>query len=407
MNTLTGWGTNSLVSWCLLRRRGIAHVLCAVSFAALTACAGEPHADRSQTTGAQLTLADTLRDEFEGDSLDPPFQIVGAFFLADSIFVALNGQKEIRVYSVNGNKLRSVGRAGRGPGEFLSITWIQRTDSSFYVYDRSARRVSEFRFDGLLLHTIPIVPEPSMSFALAVGVFSDGSILVKSQAFETRTATRRQYRSASALMRYTRDGHAPSTIGRLIEREGYSEPRAGGGEFSTAIPLGIQSDVIVHNSNVVRLHTDSTIEWLTADGVPIRTSPLPWRVRVTVSPADLDTIKTRFIGDAPSMLRMPEVFGRLKLPRQWPQYGWDGVNSLKLATLTTASRIWVVRSGGLRGGPIVWDVIPTSLRDTALVVSSSEPVEILDESNHRVLVVARGGDQVELLQIRSLRPAKK
>ena len=124
-----------------IRSGRIARVGRAVLCIAVSAC-GLTHDDDARGSAmADSSIADTLADAFRSDSLDRPFQIVGGFFLADSVFVALNGQKEIRVHDATGKLIRTIGRAGRGPGEFSSVAWMQRGDAAALLildHDREA-----------------------------------------------------------------------------------------------------------------------------------------------------------------------------------------------------------------------------------------------------------------------------
>jgi len=84
----------------------------------------------------------------------------------DEIAVVDAGAKQIRVFSGAGAHLRTLGRAGEGPGEFAGISWIQRSNDTLIVYDVGQRRITLLGLDGEVFATIRPQPEGSQGFGV-------------------------------------------------------------------------------------------------------------------------------------------------------------------------------------------------------------------------------------------------
>lgn len=70
------------------------------------------------------------------------------------IYVADRGNQRIAVFNRDGEYLRSFGRKGEGPGEFLSMRLLYLHNDILNVYDFQNRRATLFRTDGTLLDII-------------------------------------------------------------------------------------------------------------------------------------------------------------------------------------------------------------------------------------------------------------
>ncbi len=87
----------------------------------------------------QLRAADIRPEEgFSG--------VVGAGFLPDgSIIVGDAGRRSLHLFTSAGRYVKSVGRSGKGPGEFEELRWlIACADGSVSTYDSSIDRISVF-----------------------------------------------------------------------------------------------------------------------------------------------------------------------------------------------------------------------------------------------------------------------
>jgi hypothetical protein len=151
---------------------------------------------------------------------DPRYQF---FFIADAIpvpsgiAVAVSGANEIRIYDEAGEHVRTIGRAGEGPGEFSSIGWLQLLGADTIVaYDRGLRRISVFDRAGELVRDVAIHRTPASLEREAMqgpqprGILADGSVLVALYVAPTRLDG--LYRPPVRLHRFSADGTPGDSI---------------------------------------------------------------------------------------------------------------------------------------------------------------------------------------------------
>jgi len=154
----------------------------------------------------------------------PLYNVVGAALVNGGIIVA-NGDQTLQYYGIDGKLIRVVGGEGAGPGEFRSLSWLQKIEDHVVVFDRELGRVSEFDGDGAFLRSVNIAPVDGYIGARAAGVFPDRSILV--EAAVKQNSTRNApivYRDTLALLRYDPNGRLVDSIGTYVWEESYAEP---------------------------------------------------------------------------------------------------------------------------------------------------------------------------------------
>lgn len=88
-------------------------------------------------------------------------RITGVEMVEDGTVYVLEGQAlEIRVFSADGERLRTVGGPGQGPGEFRPPLTFGVTRDTLWVNDLGTRRVSWFGPDGTLVRETRFSPVP-------------------------------------------------------------------------------------------------------------------------------------------------------------------------------------------------------------------------------------------------------
>jgi len=108
--------------------------------------------------------SDTIRlikDQEFGDSDDLFFANVMGFITDESgrvyIWDVAPGTLTIHLFSSDGDYITSLGRSGRGPGEFNSICCLKIRSNELHVVDQSLSRVTVYSTDSLdLLETVSI-----------------------------------------------------------------------------------------------------------------------------------------------------------------------------------------------------------------------------------------------------------
>jgi hypothetical protein len=95
------------------------------------------------------------------------------------VIVADARNAEIRVFDISGTHLRSLGRKGKGPGEFDWITSLSPIRDGIAAWDGTMGRLTTFREDGSVDVAHVQVPVPHGKQFSLVGAFNDGSVAVR------------------------------------------------------------------------------------------------------------------------------------------------------------------------------------------------------------------------------------
>ena len=86
---------------------------------------------------------------------------------------------EFRIFDSTGRWIRTVGRAGGGPGEFEGLGLLFRgAGDSLVTFEPQSRRVQRWTPDGEVIDLKPLLPPPGRPNGWVRGTFDDGSLLV-------------------------------------------------------------------------------------------------------------------------------------------------------------------------------------------------------------------------------------
>jgi hypothetical protein len=196
-----------------------------------------------------------------GDQADasPLYKVMAATRLSDGrVAVASAGTHELRFYSSAGRLLRSIGRAGDGPGEFRSLFWVGRLPGdSLATWDVSPQRLSLFTPGGDFVRAVTS-RSPLGIFPLARGVVGDGRVLIAASGgtpaldVTGRTSTRG---SDTYLLLRPSDG-AADTLGEFPGTEQIALAGADGGFLMRPLPFGRTTLAAVHDSLIYVADSD-------------------------------------------------------------------------------------------------------------------------------------------------------
>ncbi len=145
--------------------------------------------------------------------------ISGLFRLSDgSIAVANAGSFEVRLFDSSGKFIRSMGRAGSGPGEFQSLYGIYRLPrDSIAAFDTQLQSMTVFAPDGRVGRTFSVTGSPAGSRVTPAGVLGTGRDANWLMLFAPNSGMleRGQARMQLFLARYDQKGALRDTIARL------------------------------------------------------------------------------------------------------------------------------------------------------------------------------------------------
>ncbi len=149
-------------------------------------------------------------DSASQDSGAPEFelwQVQDVGWMAENEIAILNGgTQEILLFDMSGRYLRSVGRSGEGPGEFLGLARIDRGQGdSIIAWDQRLGRFSVFTPTGRFQRSFSIPGGASPLFQF-VGAYTDGSFVVAERSYPSQLDHFGFQRGSAVFLRYDRDG---------------------------------------------------------------------------------------------------------------------------------------------------------------------------------------------------------
>jgi hypothetical protein len=133
-------------------------------------------------TGISVGVEPALIIGRDGDARYEFAEIVGGGRFSSGEWVLFDrGSRQLRVYTTRGEHLRSVGRAGDGPGEFRDVLHMSvGADDGSYIYDQLLRRVTVVDGSGRIAGTFALTQSAEGTVPAAVGFAGDAHLIVQS-----------------------------------------------------------------------------------------------------------------------------------------------------------------------------------------------------------------------------------
>lgn len=308
-----------------------------------------------------------------------------------TVVVANGGTGELRFYDA-GRHVRSVGRAGQGPGEFedLQRVWLLPGDS-LLAYDFFPARLSVFSPAGEFVRSIH-VRDPGGRQVIVRGPLHDGSLLVASApiwgAPETEPGV---VRDSVPYYRTDPSGAVVDTLGWFPSGETFRFATEDGWRL-TGVPFARVPVVAV---------TDDGFHFGPAHDYEIRTYDAAGRLerivrlpeqRRAVTGADVERFRTDRLeraereGTRPSMERL---LSQLPYPDRLPPY--DALH------VDAAGHLWVADYRADPAAPQIWRVFSPagSLLGAVELPPRFEPLQIGDD-----FILGRWTDALDIERIR-------
>jgi hypothetical protein len=332
----------------------------------------------------------------------PLYEVIGATIVDGQIVVANAGSREIQVYDTTGNLVRAFGHQGKGPGEFVDITWLQEVNGQLFVYDRQLDRISEFDLDGRLIHTANAAVPRGYTYVRALGVLTDGSVLVFAQPerHTPRTMPSR-YRDTLDLLRLAPDGTYRDSIGAAVWTERYVERWGRGGQIFLDVPFGRRSAIAVRGPHYYLMEDDDPrIDVYDTTGTLLRSlgENVGYSAQ-SASDAQVKWIRRRILAAFPPGVDVGGITDRVPIASTLPPYGWEGKRQLTLLRVDAMNMVWVLETGGIEDEPPVWTVLAPDGSLKARVTADEE-LDVLYSNATMALVHRWNTLDVERLELR-------
>jgi hypothetical protein len=320
--------------------------------------------------------------------------------LGDGRLVVADGDsRTLRYFGADGALQHTAGRAGAGPGEFRSITYMNRwLGDSVLVWDVQQRRLSVFDESGTFARSFALVTDSTTPFGNVHGVFGDGSMYASGfSAFPSGDGPQpgRQQATTPAY-RFASDGRLATVYPFEQSGEGFFIVFDNGG-FSVMTPLFARSTtlhagraLLVHATNeryelLLRAPTGELQRIIRRAGTP---PPVTAALRSAVVEHTLSQME-----NAAQRERERGPLETMDVPPTVPAFG--------RVLLDRADHVWVEEYDAIPRETTVWLVFATdgSLRARATMPQRLAPIEIGED---HVLGVERDALDVESVVLVSL-----
>lgn len=339
-------------------------VACVTLVLVLSACrAGDQSILRDDTAGADgpREVAAQLTIGSESDTSDPASLLagIGNAIVADSDRLAIvdGGSSSIRLFDARGRFVRSVGRAGSGPGEFRLPTWVGRCpDGGFVAWDYGRKVVS---YDSLWRYrSETLLPGAAESAAPLACVAADEVIATAETGGRVPDGGGLVQLKTIVLRLRLREGRV-DTVATLAGTEYFFSRRS---PIFLDVPLGRATRVAVRARDLVVATTDSAVmHLLSSHGAPVA----QWKLSLRRRRASLDDQRRAFDErlEALQLLRTRRMLRPLleEMPRieQFPYF--------ETLVADDSARVWVKTYND--EGPLwrAWQVLDDSGRVRATV----------------------------------------
>lgn len=223
--------------WHATTRLSTHRVPSLVLLLACLGCADDPQAEGEVISRAEMISAPEIIVGGEptwatrNDSERPLHQVEDAATLASGEIAVLT-QEAVAVYDRAGRRARTIGRPGKGPGEFTRAFDLIVAGDSLVVFDLPERKIMVFSSDGELRDQI-VLREDSPEQLLSV--LEDGNFLFKKDDWGERTT---EFKPAYRIyLRFSPEGVVLDTLGQHVYAEVATLPEVGVRTWRTFAPV--------------------------------------------------------------------------------------------------------------------------------------------------------------------------
>jgi hypothetical protein len=191
----------------------------------------------------------------EGDANQQFARVADAVRLSDGTLLVADGQvNELRAFDAQGRYLRTLGRAGGGPGEFKGLEKLYLLPGdTVAAFDYMSARLSFFAPTGAFARGVGLGRLEKDLPPRPLGVFSDGSLLVGPMYNPVFNNSPKPSRDTVPLARYSAAGAQSASLGRVAGEETVTLVNTSGEGFAMRdrVPFGLATSFAVHGDRLL------------------------------------------------------------------------------------------------------------------------------------------------------------
>jgi len=282
-----------------------------------------------------------------GPSESMLFRVFAGRILPDGgVVIGDNGTRELRFYAPDGTWLRSVGRRGKGPGEFQFVTAIYALGDSLFVFDGALGRMSVFTSAGRYAREFSIL---SGGLWWPIGITDDGRLLAASGTPAPGVAHAGVVVDSADYGWYDLDGKPLAFAARLPAGTRVAVTGEDGVRTIQEAPFSPVPSAVVAGGGFVFSDGEGSIRFLDASGQGTRTSR-PAAPPVEIPDAAVDAYRRERLSRAGARrARVALVLRNSPFPRYYPVIaelaGGGGVWAQRYRMARDTDTEWFVAGG--------------------------------------------------------------
>jgi hypothetical protein len=292
-------------------------------------------------------------------------RISGALRVPDGRIVVANqiDPPQVRVFSSSGGHILSIGRAGQGPGEFRSISWIKLIDhKTIAAYDPSSARVAFFTLTGEALPSLDLPPSRfgTLAHYALVDLLPDGSGLGRPKTVAPFSASE-PGRGKASIVRIDLETGKPRSIALVPDAEYTVVAGPHGTQRTKLVRFGLKASIAHAKGRIFYASGDEmSVDEFDLEGNPVRTFSRPYERR-PVTEADLDAEEEVTLAELPAEYqngKSRREIRRIPHGELMPATGSaeDGVAATPVILLDDLGYLWVQEFAGPRDAERMWSV---------------------------------------------------
>jgi len=334
-----------------------------------------------------------------GGTAAGPYRVVEATRLGDGrIVVASAGSNALALYAADGRHLRTIGKAGAGPGEFRTLFWVGRLPGdSIAAWDAALGRLSVFSPAGEFVRAV--TPRGDLGlFPQAAGVFGDGRILVAIRSNDVGNGSGVRVQRGEVAYAALDALGAVQPIGTFPGSEMLLSGGAAGGLLMRPLPFGRQT-VAAARGGRVYVGTGDAFELRAYEpGRGLRMIVRAEHEPVRVTPTHVRDYRRTLVtlgaeGDASLRRQQEQMLEQAPYPRHMPPF-----TDLEA---DADGNLWIRASSAPADDEARWTVFSPDGRARG-VVAAPAGLTIREIGRDWVLGTALDDDQVEHVRVYTL-----